>query len=107
MRRLLVLLMLVLLVGSDPAPAKRGRSAASSAAAPSGLGANGFNIPLLSLHETAPYFYSGLASTLARVLDGSQDGNGGTRHHFVSDAGMGGDLLAFLRSIDDTTPTFP
>jgi hypothetical protein len=72
------------------------------------LGANGFNIPsLLSLHESAPYFYSGLASTLEQVLDGSQDGNGGTRHHFVSDAGMRGDLLAFLRSIDDTTPTFP
>ena len=48
----------------------------SQAIAP--LGANGFNIPsLLSVHETAPYFYSGLAQTLEEVLNGSQDGNGG------------------------------
>src|SRR5206468_6118251 len=65
------------------------------------LGANGFNIPsLLSVHETAPYFYSGLAQTLAEVLDGSQDGNGGTRHHFVTDATQRGQLVTFLRSID-------
>jgi hypothetical protein len=68
------------------------------------LGANGFNIPsLLSVAETAPYFYSGLAQTLEQVLDGSQDGNGGTRHHFVANAGDRAALVAFLRSIDDTT----
>jgi cytochrome c peroxidase len=78
----------------------------SQAIAP--LGANGFNIPsLLSVHETAPYFYSGLAQTLAQVLDGSQDGAGGTRHHFVTDPGQRADLEAFLRSIDDGTPIFP
>jgi YVTN family beta-propeller protein len=72
------------------------------------LGGNGFNIPsLLSVHETAPYFYSGLAQTLAQVLDGSQDGAGGTRHHFVSGASQRADLEAFLRSIDDGTPIFP
>jgi DNA-binding beta-propeller fold protein YncE len=72
------------------------------------LGANGFNIPsLLSVHETAPYFYSGLAQTLEQVLDGSQDGNGGTRHHFVTDATNRAKLVAFLRSIDQTTPIFP
>ncbi len=72
------------------------------------LGANGFNIPsLLSVHETAPYFYSGLAQTLAEVLDGSKDTNGGVRHHFVADPANRADLIAFLRSIDDTTPIFP
>ncbi|MEA3209593.1 MAG: hypothetical protein QOE70_2650 [Chthoniobacter sp.] len=74
------------------------------------LGANGFNIPsLLSVHETAPYFYSGLAQTLDQVLDGSQDPltNGGTSHHFVTDAAKRAALVRFLRSIDKTTPIFP
>jgi len=78
----------------------------SSAIAP--LGANGFNIPsLLSVHETAPYFYSGLAQTLSQVLDGSQDGNGGVQHHFVANATQRAQLIQFLRSIDQTTPVFP
>jgi cytochrome c peroxidase len=72
------------------------------------LGANGFNIPsLLSVHETAPYFYSGLAQTLEEVLNGSQDTLGGVRHHFVASAADRADLIAFLSSIDDTTPPFP
>jgi cytochrome c peroxidase len=78
----------------------------SQAIAP--LGANGFNIPsLLSVHETAPYFYSGLAQTLEEVLNGSQDTFGGVRHHFVISAADRAALIAFLRSIDDTTPIFP
>lgn len=78
----------------------------SQAVAP--LGANGFNIPsLLSVHETAPYFYSGLAQTLEEVLNGSQDGNGGVRQHFVTSPADRASLIAFLRSIDDTTPIFP
>lgn len=72
------------------------------------LGANGFNIPsLLSVHETAPYFYSGLAQTLEEVLDGSQDVFGGTRHHFVANPAERAELISFLRSIDQTTPIFP
>ncbi len=72
------------------------------------LGANGFNIPsLLSVHETAPYYYNGLAQTLEEVLNGSQDSNGGTRHHFVTNAAQRAQLIAFLRSIDETTPVFP
>ncbi len=73
------------------------------------LGLFGFNIPsLLSVHETAPYFYSGLAQTLEEVLNGSQDGNGsGVRHHFVLNATDRANLIAFLRSIDQTTPIFP
>jgi hypothetical protein len=78
----------------------------SQAVAP--LGANGFNIPsLLSVHETAPYYYSGLAQTLEQVLDGSQDGSGGVRHHFVTSAADRAALVAFLRSIEDPTPIFP
>src|SRR5215813_742557 len=70
-----------------------------AAAAP--LGANGFNIPsLFSVFETAPYFYSGLAQTLEEVLNGSQDGNGGVRHHFVTNAQQRADLIRFLNSID-------
>src|SRR4030095_3271755 len=57
----------------------------SQAIAP--LGANGFNIPsLLSVHETAPYFYSGLAQTLQEVLNGSQDNFGGGEGHMVMNA---------------------
>jgi|GEM_PF-3579347 len=78
----------------------------SQAIAP--LGANGFNIPsLLSVYETAPYFYSGLAQTLEQVLDGSQDNNGGNRQHFVADGQKRADLVRFLRSIDPATPAFP
>ncbi len=77
----------------------------SQAIAP--LGANGFNIPsLLSVNETGPYFYSGLATTLDAVLDGSLDNNGGTRHHFVADPTQRANLIAFLRSIDAETKPF-
>jgi hypothetical protein len=78
----------------------------SQAIAP--LGANGFNISsLLSVHETAPYFYNGLAQTLDQVLDGSQDNSGtGVRHHFVTDGANRADLVAFLRSIDQKTRPF-
>jgi len=70
-------------------------------AAATPLGANGFNIPsLFSVFETAPYFYSGLAQTLEDVLNGSQDGNGGVRHHFVANAQQRADLIRFLNSID-------
>jgi hypothetical protein len=73
------------------------------------LGASGLNIPsLLSVHETAPYFYSGLAQTLDEVLNGSRDASGtGIRHHFVADPTARANLIAFLRSIDEKTPVFP
>jgi uncharacterized repeat protein (TIGR01451 family) len=71
------------------------------------LGANGFNIPsLLSLPETAPYFYSGLAQTLDQVFDGSQDNNGGVRHHFVTDPGQRAQLIQYLQSVQDVFPGF-
>jgi YVTN family beta-propeller protein len=79
----------------------------SQAIAP--LGANGFNIPsLLSVHETAPYYYSGLAQTLEEVLNGSQDGNGGVRHHFVANAAQRADLVSYLKSIGpEAGPALP
>ncbi|MDB6174148.1 MAG: hypothetical protein JWL59_3459 [Chthoniobacteraceae bacterium] len=71
------------------------------------LGANGINIPsLLSVHESAPYFYSGLAQTLEQVLDGSQDASGGTRVHFIADPQQRADVVAFLLAIDEKTPAF-
>jgi len=71
----------------------------SQAIAP--LGAIGFNMPsLLSIAETAPYFYSGLAQTLTNVLDGSQDGNGGTQFHFISNTTERAQLVAYLQSIE-------
>jgi cytochrome c peroxidase len=83
-------------------------SAADISQAIAPLGANGFNIPsLLSVHETAPYFYSGLAQTLEEVLNGSQDSFGGTRQHFVANPQNRQSLIAFLRSIDSKTPIFP
>ena len=78
----------------------------SQAIAP--LGANGFNIPsLLSVSETAPYYYNGLAQTLDQVFDGSADNNGGTRVHFIGDPAVRAQIITFLRSIQDDTPIFP
>jgi len=48
-----------------------------------------------------------LAQTLEEVLNGSQDGFGGTRQHQVADPAMRAALIAFLKSIDETTPIFP
>ena len=74
------------------------------------LGGNGFNIPsLLSVASTAPYYHSGAAATLGEVLDGSQDGNGASllkSVHRVTDPTQRQTLIEFLRSIDETTPTF-
>ena len=71
------------------------------------LGANGFNIPsLFSVHETAPYFYSGLAQRLEDALNGTIDINGGTQHHFIANVAQRANLIQFLRSIDQT-PIYP
>jgi YVTN family beta-propeller protein len=81
---------------------------ADSSSAVDPLGANGLNIPsLLSVHESAPYFYSGLAQSLEEVFDGSHDGNDPLkRPHFVVDPAKRADLIQFLRSIDASTPLF-
>ena len=44
---------------------------------------------------------------LEEVLNGSQDGNGGVRHHFVTSPADRANLIACLLSIDDATPIFP
>lgn len=89
---------------SRPNPADVGQRVAA-------LGANGFNVPsLLSVHSTAPYFHNGTAQTLDDVLNGSFDGsgNGALRTvHRVTDPNVRAQLIAFLRSIDGTTPAFP
>jgi hypothetical protein len=86
-------------------------SAADVSVRGNALGANGFNIPsLLSVAATAPYFHNGAATTLDQVLDGSVDGNGTgllRSVHHVTDAAQRAQLIAFLRSLDETTPTFP
>jgi YVTN family beta-propeller protein len=75
------------------------------------LGAAGFNIPsLLGVAGTAPYFHHGIARTLDEVLSGAHDQNGASPFkgvHRVADAGQRASLIAFLRAIDDATPTFP
>jgi YVTN family beta-propeller protein len=79
----------------------------SQAIAP--LGANGFNPPsLLSVFETAPYFYSGLARTLDEVLLNVTHRSAGTGGvDTLTNAADRAKVVAFLRSIDSTTPTFP
>lgn len=72
-------------------------------------GAKGFNPPsLLGLATTAPYFHDGSARTLRDVFD--------ARYAAHTEARIGGfapagreldDLVAFLASIDGTTPVFP
>ena len=75
------------------------------------LGGNGFNIPsLLSVHQTPPYFHNGIARTLDEVLNGTHDQNGTSTFrgiHNVADPAQRANLIAFVRSIDDATPTLP
>jgi cytochrome c peroxidase len=75
------------------------------------LGANGFNIPsLLGVASSAPYYHNGLAASLEEVLNGAFDGNGTgpviTVHRVAGEADRA-NLIAFLRSIDELTMTFP
>jgi YVTN family beta-propeller protein len=74
-------------------------------------GVDGFNIPsLLGAAMGAPYLHNGAAETLEDLLDGS----GAFSNHlragnqvFSPTETELADLIAFLRSIDDTTQTFP
>jgi hypothetical protein len=72
-------------------------------------GALGFNIPsLLSVGAGAPYLHSGAAPTLADVLNNVTHRSAGTGG--VDTLSNPADRLAlvqFLKSIDETTPTFP
>jgi cytochrome c peroxidase len=70
---------------------------------------DGFNIPSLSnINLGAPYFHGGSAETLEVLLDPTGDfvshlqaGN----QVYSPDATQLANLIAFLRSIDDSTPT--
>ena len=66
-----------------------------------GLGANGFDVPtLLGLHATAPYLHDGSAATLSDVLANPA--------HAPASLGPAdrAALVAFLATIDGTTPPF-
>ncbi|MGE0519678.1 MAG: beta-propeller fold lactonase family protein [Candidatus Binatia bacterium] len=85
------------------------------------FGADGFNSPsLLGVFETAPYFHHGAAQTLEQVFGMGTDpaflpaarahwrsGTGGAENILDSDPSAIADLIAFLKTIDDTTPPFP
>jgi len=84
-----------------------------NAAASTAFGVNGFNVPsLLSINYHAPYLHRGQAQTLEAVfpLHGLGPGRSGfppttTIQTQLTDQERS-DLLAFLRSIDGTTPHF-
>ena len=84
-----------------------------NAAASTAFGRNGFNVPsLLSINYHAPYLHRGQAQTLEEVfpLHGLGPGRSGfpptTTIQSQLTAQQRADLLAFLRSIDGTTPHF-
>jgi hypothetical protein len=88
-------------VGNDPLEHKPNGTPAQ--------GAMGFNVPsLLGLATSAPYFHNGSATTLQNVFDvryapHTTAGN----PSFAPSAQDLANLIAFLKSIDETTATFP
>jgi cytochrome c peroxidase len=84
-----------------------------NAAASTAFGRNGFNVPsLLSINYHAPYLHRGQAQTLEDVFGLHGLGSGGsgfpptTTIRSELGASERADLLAFLKSIDGTTPHF-
>ena len=71
------------------------------------FGAGGFNSPsLLGVAYSGPYFHDGSAQTLEDVAARHKLGASGTIASNLSAADLA-DLLAFVKSIDDATPTVP
>ncbi|MCB9598382.1 MAG: beta-propeller fold lactonase family protein [Sandaracinaceae bacterium] len=74
-------------------------------------GVDGFNVPsLLGIGLGAPYLHNGAATTLEELFDPSGDFGDHLRagnQVFVPTATQVTDLIAFLRTIDDSTPTIP
>lgn len=74
-------------------------------------GVHGFNVPsLLGIGLGAPYLHNGAAATLEELFD--PEGAFGDHLRagnqvFVPTATQVRDLVAFLRTIDNSTPTFP
>jgi YVTN family beta-propeller protein len=93
----------------DPSAANEVRIAGTPPAIVTANGALGFNPPsLLSVFAGAPYLHSGAAETLEDVLDNVTHraaGLGGK--DVLTDPGDRADLVAFLKSIDETTVTVP
>jgi len=72
------------------------------------FGAGGFNSPsLLGVTYSAPYFHDGSAHTLEEVAARHKVDVGGGTIATAFTAPELSDLLAFVRSIDDATPTMP
>ena len=72
------------------------------------FGLGGFNSPsLLGVTYSAPYFHDGSAQTLEQVVARHKIDIGGGTIATAFTAQELSDLLAFVRSIDDATPTFP
>ena len=72
------------------------------------FGLGGFNSPsLLGVTYSAPYFHDGSAQTLEQVMARHKIDIGGGTIATAFTAQELSDLLAFVRSIDDATPTFP
>ena len=79
-------------------------------AAWSAQGVDGFNIPsLFGVAVGGPYLHGGAAETLEDLLDPAGDFGthlrAGNQVFSPTDTELA-DLIAFLRSIDDSTPTF-
>ena len=90
--------------GVNPLEVRQNLNAANFSA-----GRNGFNIPSLTgLRYSAPYLHHGAAPTLAALLTDSR----WTTHTTAGNAAFAPtandvlDLVAFLESIDDSTPVF-
>ncbi|HEV7606817.1 MAG TPA: hypothetical protein VGO61_05740, partial [Steroidobacteraceae bacterium] len=72
------------------------------------FGAPGFNSPsLLGVAYSAPYFHDGSSHTLEDVAARHRLGDAPATIASTLSAGELADLLAFVRSIDDATPTLP
>jgi YVTN family beta-propeller protein len=85
------------------------------------FGGDGFNTPsLIGVFDSAPYFRAGQADTLEEAFGLGTDpnflpaavlhwqaGTGGAANILDSDPTAVTDLIAFLRTIDDTTTPFP
>lgn len=100
------------IVGTFDADGPQGRGATEvrQNGAPA-QGVDGFNVPsLLGVGRGAPFLHNGAAETLEELLDPSGDFTNHLRSGnqvFSPTAQELADLIAFVKTIDDDTPTFP
>ncbi len=95
-------------VGTFDAAAANELRPAGAAIVPAN-GVLGFNVPsLLSVFAGAPYLHNGTAPALRDVLDDVAHRSAGTGGvDVLSDSDDRRELVRFLESIDESTPTFP